>query len=225
MDNENKWLFGGRMTSNNPEESMKNNEWMLNNCYAEAGKAMYRDHDGEYDIRHLITEIGKTLSIHINATSPDALDFMLFDWLEDGIESRHGVLAMLYNLLWSKAELYEHLRKYEDAEERGEIGRVPRWIPVTPETMPKPEQPVLVAYMFGNRRMVTKAIYEDGTILSDDSFMTWPEIWECGNYDEESDLYFVPRGWWEYGDFAEYNNAIDHPITHWMPLPEPPEES
>lgn len=149
MDNKTKWLFGGRMTSGNPKEAMENNEWMLNNCYAEGGKAMYRDHDGEYDIRHLIVEIAKTLSIHINATSPDALDFMLFDWLEDGIESRYGILALLYNLLWSKAELYEKLKRYEDAEERGEIGRVPRWIPVT-EKMPGPDELVL-AYCPGKK--------------------------------------------------------------------------
>lgn len=98
-----------------------------------------------------------------------------------------------------------------------------RWIPVK-ERMPKAEQPVLVVYMFGDKPMVTKAIYEDGTILSDDSFLNWSEIWEYGNYDEESDSYFIPRGWWEYGDFAEFNNGINYPITHWMPLPEPPEE-
>lgn len=99
---------------------------------------------------------------------------------------------------------------------------VPRWIPVT-ERMPKAEKPVLVMYTFGNTPKVTKAIYEDGTVLSDDSFLNWTEIWEYGNYDEESDSYFIPCGWWEYGDFAEFNNVIDYPVTHWMPLPEPPE--
>ncbi len=188
MDNEKKWIFGGRMTSNDPEESMKNNEWMLNNCYAESGKAMYRDHDGEYDIRDLIKEIGKTLSIHINATSPDTLDLMLFDWLEDGIESRQGVLAMLYNLLWSKAELYEHLRKYEDAEERGETGRVPRWIPVT-ERMPE---------------HMTEVITYDGT----------HNIVSTHVYDSEG-FRAVRR--------ADGTWAHDCCITHWMPMPEPPE--
>lgn len=106
--------------------------------------------------------------------------------------------------------------------EKAEAVEVPRWIPVT-ERLPKAEQPVLVVYMFGNKPMVTKAIYEDGTILSDDSFLNWPEIWEYGNYDEESESYFIPRGWWEYGDFAEFNNGINCPITHWMPLPEPAE--
>lgn len=186
MDNKTKWLFGGRMTSGNPKEAMENNEWMLNNCYAEGGKAMYRDHDGEYDIRHLIVEIAKTLSIHINATSPDALDFMLFDWLEDGIESRYGVLALLYNLLWSKAELYEKLKRYEDVEERGEIGRVPRWIPVT-ERLPENTEDVLV---FRPKMKIEIGI-------------------SCRINDE----------WLRYGKDLHGNDVI----THWMPLPEPPE--
>lgn len=99
---------------------------------------------------------------------------------------------------------------------------VPQWISVT-ERMPKAEKPVLVMYTFGNTPKVTKAIYEDGTVLSDDSFLNWTEIWEYGNYDEESDSYFIPCGWWECGDFAEFNSEINHPVTHWMPLPEPPE--
>ena len=221
MNNKKKWMFGAHKTSNKPVSNM-GIELMLNNCYIEGKKAMYRDYDGEYDIRDLIRAIGETLSIHINSTSPEELDFMLYDWLEDDIESRRGILAMIYNLLWTKAELYENLKRYEDAEARGEIGRVPRWIPVT-ERLPEPEQPVLVVYVYGNKPCVTKAIYEDGSILSDDSFLVWSEIWEYGNYDEETDSYFIPRGWWEYGDFAEFDSEIDYPITHWMPIPEAPE--
>lgn len=202
MENKSKWLFGGRMTSGNPKEAMENNEWMLNNCYAEGGKAMYRDHDGEYDIRHLIVEIVKTLSIHINATSPDALDFMLFDWLEDGIESRSGILALLYNLLWSKAELYESLKRYEDAEERGEIGPVPRWIPVT-ERMPEKAGDYLCVCNDGENGEPYVVIIQ----YNDEREAFGHEV----NVYDSYTLGFVDT------DFEEW------PVTHWMPLPALPE--
>lgn len=223
MDNKSKWLFGPRKTTNKPTTEMCSYELMLNNCYVDNQNAMYRDFDESRDIRSLIRDIAKSMRVYLT-DDPELLDTALFEYLEDELDTTCGVLGLLYSLLWSKAELYEKLKQYEDAEERGEIGRVPRWIPVT-ERLPETEQPVLVVYVLGNTPCVTKAIYEDGSILSDDSFLTWSEIWGYGNYDEESDSYFIPCGWWEYGDFAEFNNAIDYPITHWIPLPEPPEVS
>ena len=117
MNNENKWLFGPRNTTNKPTHEMDGTELALNNCFVKNENATYRDYDGEYDARHLIKAIAETLSIHITATSPESFDFMLCDWLEEGTESRTGIVAMLYELMWSKAELYEKLKQYEDAED------------------------------------------------------------------------------------------------------------
>ena len=47
------------------------------------------------------------------------------------------------------------------------------------------------------------------------------------NYDEENDCCYIPEGWWEYRHYNPddvYNNTIDDEVTHWMPLPEIPEE-
>ncbi len=67
----------------------------------------------------------------------------------------------------------------------------------------------------------------DGTIIASESIWYWNEI-ECyGLYSEEADDWFIPEGWWEYRQFNDddvCNNIIDCAVTHWMSLPEPPEE-
>ena len=70
-------------------------------------------------------------------------------------------------------------------------------------------------------------MHEDGTIITSESIWNWNEIEGYGLYSEEADDWFIPEGWWEYRQFNDddvYNNLIDCTVTHWMPLPEPPEE-
>ena len=45
-------------------------------------------------------------------------------------------------------------------------------------------------------------------------------------YDEETDEYYFPVGWWEaVRNWDDYSCvAINDVVTHWMPLPEPPQE-
>lgn len=46
------------------------------------------------------------------------------------------------------------------------------------------------------------------------------------DYDEETDEYYLPEGWWEcIHNWDEYSSvAIEDFVTHWMPLPEGPKE-
>lgn len=44
-------------------------------------------------------------------------------------------------------------------------------------------------------------------------------------YDEENDIFYVPVGWYECNECEDTNWHIDFPVTHWQPLPDPPEES
>lgn len=101
-----------------------------------------------------------------------------------------------------------------------------RWISVT-ERLPNPETEVLIT---ARRKytggifvdIVTPAIYEDSTILENDSIWTWEEI--DGKYDEENDCYIIPEGWWEYRHYnpdGVYDNIVDDKVIAWMPLPEP----
>lgn len=101
---------------------------------------------------------------------------------------------------------------------------VPQWISVK-DRLPEVETEVLVACDRNGYRFVCPAIYEDGTVLTQDSIWNWYELENYGTYSEENDDYFVPQGWWENRQFTPddiYNNPVDCAVTHWMPLPEPP---
>lgn len=104
----------------------------------------------------------------------------------------------------------------------------PEWISVKGEDeLPKNEQEVLIYCNRGGFRFVCPAIYEDGTMLTQDSRWNWNDIEEYGTYSEENDDYFVPKGWWENRQFTPddvYNCPVDCEVTHWMPLPKPPKE-
>ena len=61
----------------------------------------------------------------------------------------------------------------------------------------------------------------------EDYIGNWLELPEWGIYDEEKDDYIIPEGWWENRQFTPddvYNSPIDCEVTHWMPLPELPNE-
>ena len=65
-------------------------------------------------------------------------------------------------------------------------------------------------------------MYEDGTVLENDSCWNWYEI--DGKWDEENDCYIIPEGWWEnrhYNPDDVYNNAVDDEVIAWRPLTEP----
>lgn len=99
-----------------------------------------------------------------------------------------------------------------------------RWIPVD-EKLPESEMEVLVVCNRNGYRFVCPAIYEDGKILTQNSSWNWYELDDYGTYDEETDDYFVPEGWWENRQFTPddiYNNPVDCTVTHWTPLPELP---
>lgn len=105
-----------------------------------------------------------------------------------------------------------------------------RWIPVA-EQMPPVETEVLITARrrctFGTyMEIVTTAMYEDGTVLENDSCLNWIEI--DGKWDEENECYIIPEGWWEnrhYNPDDVYDNLVDDKVIAWMPLPEPYRES
>lgn len=41
-------------------------------------------------------------------------------------------------------------------------------------------------------------------------------------YDETSDEYYLPEGWYECNETEEVHYFVHEKITHWMPLPESP---
>ena len=104
--------------------------------------------------------------------------------------------------------------------------QLPRWIPVT-ERMPENAEAVLVrGYAVNNPRY--KATFKGRWIaahsmLADDFGADSDMDLE---YDEAEDVYYVPEGWFErienWDDYTDIA-VCDFTITHWAPLPEPPE--
>ena len=74
-------------------------------------------------------------------------------------------------------------------------GQVPRWIPVE-ERLPENGVPVLINYIGSND----------------------------GKYHPDGTAVWTDHGcfWWE-GSLEDCDTEVAVPITHWMPLPEPPE--
>ena len=93
-----------------------------------------------------------------------------------------------------------------------------------PETdPPKVETEVLVLVDCGKGYCITTAFYEDGTVSQYESLWQWEDVDDYGIYDEEDDLYRLPKGWWEYRHFTPEDVLecpIDKPVVGWMPLPE-----
>lgn len=93
-----------------------------------------------------------------------------------------------------------------------------------PETdPPKIETEVLVLVDCGKGYCITTAFYENGTVSQYESLWQWEDVDDYGIYDEEDDLYRLPKGWWEYRHFTPEDALecpIDKPVVGWMPLPE-----
>ena len=102
------------------------------------------------------------------------------------------------------------------------------WIPCS-ERLPEAEERVLIfakrKYRSGGfKNIITTAMYEDGTVLENDSKWRWEDLDAEWN---EEDCYIIPEGWWEdkaYNPDGELNHAVDDEVIAWMPLPEPYKE-
>lgn len=98
-----------------------------------------------------------------------------------------------------------------------------KWIPVA-EQLPEAEQEVLVYCKCGRGGYICEALYIPPETYREDSGYEWD--WEvCDKYNEERDDYAINPGWYErVHNWDEYSCVgVQDPVTHWMPLPEPPE--
>jgi len=45
---------------------------------------------------------------------------------------------------------------------------------------------------------------------------------EGGEYDEETETYWCAAGWYETNEYEDVHWSVGDRVTHWMPLPPPP---
>jgi hypothetical protein len=93
-----------------------------------------------------------------------------------------------------------------------------KWISVK-DRLPEPGVKVIAYFLneFGKHRRIM-AMYAPPKTVEAETDDEW-----C-DYDEKTDNYYIPCGWYEHNEFDETHWGIDNNITHWMPLPKPPGE-
>lgn len=104
-----------RLTSDKPVAKMGIVELAHNSCYINEGKARYRDYDLDEDARVLARELLKDHAGGDDAfTNDEDFDDWMADYLQDGMDSVEGLIALFYRNLWAMADLREVLKAYED---------------------------------------------------------------------------------------------------------------
>lgn len=103
-----------------PVNEMDMCELAYNDCYVKDSQAMYRDYSIDMPARELIRSIYKSQ----NAGMPDefwtddeVFDEIMLDNLQYGYDTDDGRIAMLYQQIWSKAEMREILLKVSKGED------------------------------------------------------------------------------------------------------------
>lgn len=104
-----------RLTSDKPVEKMMIFELAHNSCYIKDGKVRYRDYSLDEDARVLARELLKKHAYGDDAfTCEEDFDNLMAGYLQDGMDSMEGLIALFYRNLWVMADLREALKAYED---------------------------------------------------------------------------------------------------------------
>lgn len=115
-----------RLTVNKNVSEMGIYELSHNCCYAKDGNARYRDYDLDIDARELTRKLLKDHADGDDAfTDDEDFDDWMVDYLQYGMDSIEGLIALFYRNLWAMADLRERLKYYEDLEEQGLLLRLP----------------------------------------------------------------------------------------------------
>lgn len=95
-----------------PVSEMDMCELPYNDCYVKDRQAMYRDYDTDMSARDLIRAIYKARKEYMPQefyTDDETFNEIMFDNLQYGINEFDGIMAILYQQIWSKAEMREVL--------------------------------------------------------------------------------------------------------------------
>lgn len=112
-----------RLTTNKSVDDMSMVELAHNSCYVDdEANARYRDYEMEMDAQDFARNLMTTLTKDELPLDDAELDEEIFDNLTiDPFSDVRGLIALFYLNLCTKADLYEKLKEYEDAEEQGRM--------------------------------------------------------------------------------------------------------
>ena len=202
-----------RLTTNKSITDMSMLELAHNSCYADDDRnARYRDYEMEMDARDFAKNLMVTLTKDELPVDDAEFDEEILDNLTiDPFLDIRGLIALFYRNLWAQADLYEKLKAYEDAEEKGVYGN---WIPVS-ERLPEDCVPVNITWV--NRK--PEPYYAD---IKDVPFTATGMCYKGKWYWYSSACKDYLR---EYGicDVDLVDDGIE--VIAWMPLPEAYKES
>lgn len=106
-----------RLTTDKPVSEMNMTELAYNSCYSNNGYATFRDYEKITDARHIIRNIFIKKNIAMPCAfwdNDDAFDEIMRDNLQYGLDNDIGIISLLYLQIWSKADMREVLKQYED---------------------------------------------------------------------------------------------------------------
>ena len=153
-------------------------------------------------------------------TQPEAMD--LADWLEavGGGPSAKRCAALLREQHARIAELEAQLEAVGAGGVSGPL--VGRAAPPTaqaegwtrlPGALPEPGTPVLLDI---GKKYPIRALW-----AAKNTVRVGTDVDDCGEYDEETDEYYCPEGWYEWNEHEEVHWAVSETPRAWSELPQP----
>lgn len=115
-----------RLTTNKPVDEMSMLELAYNSCYAENGKAMYRDFETVKVVRDFARNLYKSYLGEELPKVDEYFDSIISEDLQYESEIHlRGLIALFYRNLWTMADMRERLKAYEDKQEQGLLIELP----------------------------------------------------------------------------------------------------
>lgn len=187
-----------RLTTDTPESNM---ESAYNLFYIKDQETWVRGGGPEpdYEDVSLYDFMRRLIKIHnlkIDTSSNENMGDNLYELLFDNVDSLEGVAALLYASAWAFSVLREELKAYEDTG-------------LTPEEIT--DGKLLTGWIQVNERMPEKSEYDKPKthvllVAGSRVFEGYLNCW----------------GTWSRANGANIKDLP--PVTHWMPIPQPPKE-
>lgn len=94
-------------------------ELVFNDCYVKGKQAMYRNYSVDMPARELIRAVYQSRNVGMPREfwgNDEVFDEIMMDNLQYGYDTFDGLMAMLYQQIWSKAEMREVLLKVQKGQ-------------------------------------------------------------------------------------------------------------